>query len=102
MRSDASYETNKTLNSEVASEQNVKKYCPHCMGMVFFASNKNAWEVDTCDGCGQVSRVKRKMVDNEYDAKTKEILSKVYSKKEDSRKQKGFWKKLGETVTLSP
>jgi hypothetical protein len=42
------------------------------------------------------------MVDSEYDAKTKEILSKAYSKKEDIRKQKGFWKKLGETVTLSP
>lgn len=32
--------------------------CALCMGMMFFASNKNYWKLDKCDLCGQISRVK--------------------------------------------
>ncbi len=92
-----------TSNNEQISRPTPKKYCALCMGMMFFASNTSHWEVDTCDSCGQVARVKaqsRGKLDDkniQYQASTRYRLTQQNKKEKE---HKGLFKKIDNVLDM--
>ena len=58
------------------------------MGMMFFASNASHWEVDTCDSCGQVARVKAQSSDK-FDDKDKSRQHQEFTRHRLAQQSKG-------------
>lgn len=87
-----------TSNNEQIARPTPKKYCALCMGMMFFASNSSHWEVDTCDSCGQVARVKAQSSDK-FDDKGKSIQHQEFTQhkltqRNKEKKRRGLSKKI--------
>lgn len=71
------------------------------MGMAFFTSNPNNWELDTCDGCGQIARVKRELKDNANNTATSKSSPKISSfphRNQKAPKQRGLWKTIENVI----
>jgi hypothetical protein len=79
-----------TQNTE--NVKKVKKYCPSCMGFVFFMSNKNTWRLETCDGCGQYTRVKPQPQEAEKESPRPSFKKRPVAQKKEENS--GFWKTL--------
>lgn len=86
-----------TSNNEQIARPTPKKYCALCMGMMFFASNASHWEVDTCDSCGQVARVKAQSSDKSDDKSRKHqgfTRHSIPQQNKEEKERRGLFKRI--------
>jgi hypothetical protein len=93
------------VNESVRPQEKPKKYCSICMGMVFFAINKNNWKIDLCDGCGQHTRVKDELSEDKDDSNSNTRYHRptpyMHSQLKSQEKEVGtFWKKLEDIFVM--
>ena len=92
-----------TANNEQISQPTPKKYCALCMGMMFFASNTSHWEVDTCDSCGQVARVKMQSGDK-FDDKSRQrqefTRQSIPQQNKEEKEHRGLFKRIDDVLDL--